>query len=126
MGGVAAFAAVLIAAGTFAAVREPEPASVSEATPRPEPVQVSVAPRKTTPADDLTRIVVALEGQAQVLAAGADGTTGASATVESPKTVASSWSMSPLPEDGEPNVVTSGTSQDPVQQTSSATVLAVR
>ena len=126
MGGVAAFAAVLVAAGTFAAVREPEAASVAEATPRPEPVQVSVAPRKTTPADGLTRIVVAPDGQAQVLATGGEMATAASAIVESPKTVASSWSMSPLPEDGEPNVITSGTSQDPVQQTSSATVLAVR
>ena len=48
--------------------------------------------------------------------------TAASGTVESPKTVASSWSMSPLPEDGNSNVVTSGTSTDPVQQSSSVTV----
>jgi len=121
MGNVVAFAAVLVAASAFAAVREPEPVSVSEATPRPEPMQVSVAPRETTPADDLTWVVVPEAGEAQALAVVTAPGYASSATVESPITVASSWSMSPLPEEGDPNVVTSGTSVDPMQQTSSAT-----
>jgi len=58
-------------------------------------------------------------GQAEPVAADS-ATTAASAAVESPKTVVSSWSMSPLPEEGDPNVATSGTSTSPVQQTSSA------
>ena len=57
-------------------------------------------------------------GQAEPVAADS-AATAASSTVESPKTVASSWSMSPLPEEGDPVVVTSGTSTDPVQQSSS-------
>ena len=121
MGGVVAFAAVLVAANAFATVREPEPASVSDPTSRPESVQVSVAPRKATPADDVTRIVVPPAGVAQALAVVTAPGSGSSATVESPIMVASSWSMSPLPEDGDPNVVASGTSMDPMQQTSSST-----
>lgn len=122
MGAVVAFAAVLVAASAVAVVREPEPVSVAEPTSRPEPAQVSIAPRKTTPADDLTRIVLPPAGETKVLAVVAAPGSGSSATSESPKTAASSWSMSPLPEEGDPNVVTSGTSTDPVQQTSSATV----
>jgi len=121
MGGVVAFAALLVAASAFAAVREPEPVSVSEPTSRPEPVQVSVAPRNTTPPKDLTRILVPPMGETQVLAVVTAPGSGSSGTVESPIAVASSWSMSPLPEEGDPNVVTSGTSMDPMQQTSSAT-----
>jgi len=121
MGGAAAVAAILVAASAVAAVPGTEPVTVSEATPQPEPVQVSVALRNTTPADDLTRAVVAPAGVPQVLAV-VPPEAGASATVESPMTVSSSWSMGPLPEDGDPNVITSGTSSSPVQQTSSATV----
>ena len=44
--------------------------------------------------------------------------TATSSTVESPELVASSWSMSPLPE-GEGGTVTSSTSVDPVTPTSS-------
>ncbi len=62
-------------------------------------------------------------GQAEPVAAGS-AATAASSTVESPRTVASSWSMSPLPEEGDPIVVTSGTSTDPVQQSSSVAVSA--
>jgi hypothetical protein len=120
MGGVAAFAAVLVAASAFAAVRGPEPASVSEPTSKPEPAQMSIAPRETPP-DDLTRIVLPRAGETQVLSVVAAPLNASSATLESPKTVASSWSMGPLPEDGDPVVVTSGTSVDPVTQTSSAT-----
>jgi hypothetical protein len=46
-----------------------------------------------------------------------------SATVESPQTIASSWSMPPLPEDG--SWAASATSQSPATQTSSA-VMAIR
>jgi hypothetical protein len=118
MGAVGAFAAVLVVAGAFAAVREPEPVSVSDPSSRPEPVQVSVAPRKTTPPDDLTRIMVPREGGTQVLAVATPPGKASSSTRQSPRTVASSWSMSPLPEEGDPNVVSSGTSVDPVQQSS--------
>ena len=121
MGGVVAFAAVMVAASAFAAIREPEPVSVSEATPLPEPAQVSVAQRETTPPDDLTRIMIPPAGVAQALALVTAPGSGSSATVESPITVASSWSMSPLPEEGDANVVASGTSMDPIQQTSSST-----
>jgi hypothetical protein len=43
---------------------------------------------------------------------------GSSSVVESPGTIASSWSMPPLPEDG--SWATSGTSQSPVTKTSSS------
>jgi hypothetical protein len=45
-------------------------------------------------------------------------TTATSSTLESPRTVASSWSMSPLQE-AEGGTVSSSTSMDPVTQTSS-------
>jgi hypothetical protein len=47
-------------------------------------------------------------------------TTPTSSVVESPKVVASSWSMSPLPE-GEGGIVTSSTSMDPITQGSALT-----
>jgi hypothetical protein len=72
-------------------------------------------------------IAGAFTGVRQPEAVAADSAaTAASATVESPMTVASSWSMSPLPEESDPNVVTSGTSTSPLQQTSSATVWVLR
>lgn len=67
-------------------------------------------------------IIGAFSGVGQAEPVAGSAATAASSTVESPKAVASSWSMSPLPEEGDPTVVTSGTSTDPLQQSSSAAV----
>jgi hypothetical protein len=111
MFGVAAFAAVLTFAGAIAAVREPEPAPQAETTP--EPVRLTVEPRKTTPADDITRGA----WEAVPVFAGASvpdaGTSVAEAGSE-PGTVISAWSMDPLPEDGDTFVAASSTSMSPV------------
>ena len=114
--GVSAFALVLTVAGVFAAVRQPEPVTVSGATPRPEPVQVSVAPRETTPPDDLTRHGRAPAG-APMVAGDASVARAAADDDDDEKTfvVSSSWWMAPLPEDGDPNVAISGTSVSPVE-----------
>jgi hypothetical protein len=110
MAGVAAFAAVLTFAGAIAAVREPEPAPQAETTP--EPVRLTVEPRKTTPADDITR--GAWEAVPVAGASVPNASTSVAELGSEPGTVISAWSMDPLPEDGDTFVAASSTSMSPV------------
>jgi hypothetical protein len=137
MGGVFALAVVLTAAAAIAGSNVPQPPTLAERTP-PPPAEVSTAPRETTPPEDITMSMASPEGlltlvsletsaeDAEDLNLNApgratprdDAATGASSVVESPGTIASSWSMPPLPEDG--SWAASGTSQTPVTKTSSS------
>ncbi len=110
LSGVAVFAAILVVAGAIAAVQEPEVVSVSDSTP--EPARVSIAPRMTTPAGDLTQYHGASAG-APMVAELASRTAKRASVTRKLAPVSSSWSMSPLPEEGDPQFVTSGTSQSP-------------
>ena len=131
---------VLYAAVTVAAAREPDPqgaygpppppdsAPITAAVPQieaaPAPILIAadpaVAPAVVAVSSEIATAevvaepisVVQLEESGEVTAP-----TPTSSVVESPMMIASSWSMSPLPE-GEGGVVTSSTSIDPITQNS--------
>ena len=93
---------VLSAAVAVAAAREPDP--MDAYGPPAAQISVSIAPVDTAEVDSAIDTTVT--------------PTATSSTVESPEMVASSWSMSPLPE-GEGGTVTSSTSVDPITPSSS-------
>ena len=136
---------VLSAAAAVAAAREPDP--LDAYGPPPAPISVSVAPPASDEANSaitpsftaadpsvvasVPAIITEVKAAPATVEAEADTsaeeqtatlapatTTPTSSTVESPELVASSWSMSPLPE-GEGGTVTSSTSVDPITPTSS-------
>lgn len=132
---------VLYAAVTVAAARGPDPQGAYGLPPPPDSLfitatdsQMEAAPASHLIAADpavppvvqavSAEVGTAPAGITQPQAASIPGsealsqTTPTSSVVESPKTIASSWSMSPIPE-GEGGIVTSSTSIDPVSQTSS-------
>jgi hypothetical protein len=93
------FSGVLSAAATVAAARVPEPQAAYGPPPTPE-TSVSAQVEQTAAEFD-----VVTESPASPVTS--------SSTAESPRIVASSWSMSPLPE-GEDGVVISDTEMSPV------------
>jgi hypothetical protein len=141
MGSVFVFALAFAAAGALAAPGLPEPPTAADRTP-PPPAELTTAPRQTTPADDITRslgtrsdllTLVASEvsrGEAAALNLSEPGRHQeetedivTSSAIESPGSIASSWSMPPLPADG--SWATSGTSQSPVTKSSSSVMAVV-
>ena len=103
MATVAIFSLVLLAAGAFAAGREPEVAAPDGPTPTIEPVRVSTAPRPKTPREDLTQqlpagavAAAAVGPDASEPVAGGSGNVAVSAASASPTPVASSWSATPV------------------------------